>query len=79
MAGFGCPPRTRKQLKRDLQRLYGLRSKISHSGSRSVLYSDFYRLHEIARGFIAAMITYRNDFRTKEDLLQWLDERRLGA
>jgi hypothetical protein len=76
---FNVELQQRLRMKKDLQELYALRGKISHHGSRAVLYSDFSRLHNIVRGFLGAMTEYSRTFRTKDDLLKWVEQRRLGG
>jgi hypothetical protein len=67
----------RRELKCELQRLYGLRSKISHSGSSAILTSDLFSLRRIVRDFLSAMIASRSEFAKKKSLLDYLETMRL--
>jgi hypothetical protein len=67
----------RRKLKAEIQDLYGLRSKVSHSGSSAILMSDLFLLRRIVRDFLAAMIARRSEFTHKKALLECLETMRL--
>jgi hypothetical protein len=68
----------RKQIKRRVQHLYGKRCGVSHGGSRAILDADYAALEEIAGGLTLALIRRRDEFRSRTDLLDWIEDRKLS-
>jgi hypothetical protein len=66
------------RLKKELQRLYGTRSKLSHGVHTEILPDDLYLLDDLTKCFLVAMIEHREKFHSKQDLLRFLEQQRLG-
>jgi hypothetical protein len=72
------PVTERVRLKKELQRLYKTRSKLSHGENNIILAEDLFQLEDIAKSFLGAMIAHREEFRTKDDLQRTLEKERLS-
>ena len=68
----------RKRLKRRIKDVDGKRSRVSHGGRKAVLDADLNDLREIAWHLTAHMIQRKDEFRTKSELLDWIEDQRLG-
>jgi hypothetical protein len=75
---LAVPLAERVRLKKELQRLYRLRSKLAHGEHTGVPVSDLCLLEDLTRSFLTAMIQQRNEFNSKEELLATLEKRRLS-
>ncbi len=69
----------RKRMKKRIKELYGLRSAVSHGGSKPILDADRDELMDIAGRFAAYMISRLDDFRYRGQraLPEWWEEQRL--
>jgi hypothetical protein len=74
---FAIPVGERLRLKKELQRLYRTRSKLSHGEHTEILPDDLYLLEDLAKSFLVAMIECRDKFRSKQELLSFLERERL--
>lgn len=68
----------RKDLKRRVKRLYGLRSAISHGGGRRVLTADVEELQSMATKLIRSLLGRIADFQTQSALLDWIEDEKLS-
>jgi hypothetical protein len=68
----------RLKLRDRIKDLYGLRSKVTHSGSKAIAASEVFELRTIVRDFLAAMIGESSSWKTKKDLLDGLTRRRMS-
>jgi hypothetical protein len=75
---FDVPFSERLRLKKELHQLYKIRSKLSHGEHIEILADDLYQLDDLAKNFLIAMIEHRDRFQSREDLLKYLEERRLA-
>lgn len=75
---FAVSVSERVRLKKELQRLYGTRSKLSHGVHTEILPDDLYLLDDLTKCFLVAMIEHREKFHSKQDLLRFLEQQRLG-
>jgi hypothetical protein len=71
----------RRQLRKAVLDIYGIRSKIVHSGQsltseKNKLCLAYLRV--IARDLLLVLIKQIDDFKSKEDLLKWLTEQKLA-
>lgn len=70
---------SRKYVKQRINEFYKQRSSISHGGgSKNILDSDIIELKEFVQSFIQAMIKRRNEFQTRKNVLEWLDDQKLS-
>lgn len=74
---FSIPVGERLRLKKELQRLYRTRSRLSHGEHTEILPDDLYLLEDLAKSFLVAMIECRDKFRSKQELLSFLERERL--
>ena len=75
---FAVPVAERLRLKKELQQLYKIRSRLSHGEHVDILPDDLYQLDDLTKSFLIAMIDSRGHFQTRQDLLKDLEARRLG-
>jgi hypothetical protein len=68
----------RKRLKKRVKELYGLRSKVSHGGHSSILNKDVFDLKFIAMKLLVKMIKWRETFKNRKNLIDWLEDQRLS-
>ena len=68
----------RKRLKSRVKELYGLRSVVSHGEHSSILNKDVVDLKFIAMRLLVKMIGRREDFISRRNLIDWLEEQRLS-
>lgn len=69
----------RKALKQRVKDLYGMRSGVSHGGAKTILETNLTDLRNIAKELIFQMIERKDEFRTHQEFLNWIDERRLAG
>jgi hypothetical protein len=70
----------RKYIKQRINEFYKHRSSISHGGgSKNILDSDITELKNFVQSFIQIMIKHRNDFKTRKDILEWIDDQKLSC
>lgn len=70
---------SRKYVKQRINEFYKQRSSISHGGgSKNILDSDIAELKELVQSFIQAMIKRKNEFQTRKNVLEWLDDQKLS-
>jgi hypothetical protein len=75
---FAVPVTERVRLKKELQQLCKIRSKLSHGEHSEIIADDLYQLDDLVRSFLAAMIDYCDRFQSKQDLLRFLETQRLA-
>lgn len=69
----------RKYVKQRINEFYKQRSSISHGGgSKNILDSDIIELKGFVQSFIQAMIKRKNEFQTRKNVLEWLDDQKLS-
>jgi hypothetical protein len=68
----------RKQLKKKVKDLYNKRSKVSHGGHSAVLDSDLKVLRTITGDFLSQMIQRIDEFQTRNDLEEWIEDQKFG-
>lgn len=69
----------RKYVKQRIKEFYTHRSSISHgAGSKKILDSDIIELKKLVQSFIQNMIKRRNNFKTRKDVLEWIDDQKLS-
>jgi hypothetical protein len=69
----------RKRIKQRVREFYRLRSAFSHGGHGEILDADLGELREIAGELTVQMIRRRNEFRSVQSLLDWLEDQKLGG
>ena len=69
----------RKKLMKKIKIFYGLRSKLSHGHNKEVLDADVRELSNISRLLIMALIELKDQFETREELINWVEYRKLGG
>ncbi len=69
----------RKKLKKKVRDLYGKRSGVSHGGKKAVLEADLKELREIAKCLIQSMIPLRTSIQSQEELLDHIENMKLGG
>jgi hypothetical protein len=68
----------RKHLKSRVKDLYRHRSKVSHGGHSSILNKDVVDLKSIAMKLLVKMIKWRETFKSRKNLIDWLEDQRLS-
>lgn len=68
----------RKVLKKKVQDLYSLRSAVSHGGRKEILESDVKELNKIVRMLIMIMIERKDEFKSQNELLSWIEVQKLS-
>jgi hypothetical protein len=66
-------------LKKDTRVLYGRRSAVSHGGQTAVEPTDLFRLTEIARDVTKRLIEQRSEFTSRNDLLDWVEDKKMAC
>ena len=69
----------RKSLMKRVKQFYGLRSKLSHGHSKEILDADIRLLLNIVGSLIMILIEERDHFASKEDLINWIEYKKLGG
>ena len=62
-----------------VKRLYGKRSGVSHGGRKAILETDLTQLEAITQAMTVVMIRRKDEFSSQEDLLDWIEEQKLGS
>ena len=75
---FGISVAERLRLKKELQQLYKIRSKLSHGEHVDILADDLYQLEDLTKSFLIAMVDHRNRFQSRQDLQKFLEAQRLA-
>jgi hypothetical protein len=68
----------RKSIKRLVKDMYQLRSAVSHGGKKAVLDSQLREILEISRTLMTQMIARRGEFKSRDAVLNWVEEQKLG-
>ena len=63
---------------REIRRIYGKRSGVSHGGRAAVEESELRDLTGIAANVVRALSARRGQFRTRDDLHSWIDEQKMS-
>ncbi len=69
---------SRKKVKQWIKKVYRIRSRISHGGEKDVLEKDLRYLSFIGQKVIAMLIKKKGDFLSQKNLLEWIEEEKLG-
>jgi len=65
-------------LKKKVQKIYSLRSAVSHGWKKEIFESDVKELREISKTLIKTMIERKNEFKSQKDILDWIEKQRLS-
>jgi hypothetical protein len=68
----------RRRVKQKIKDYYRMRSGISHGGRKAILESDLAVLERITQIVTEQMINRRSEFLTRQALLDWIEEQKLG-
>ena len=66
---LAVPVAERVRLKKEIQRCYRLRSKLTHGEQTSVPHPDLCLCEDLTKTFLIAMIQHRNQFASKDELI----------
>lgn len=66
----------RRKLKKEVQRLYKMRSAVSHGGIKEILDADYKTLIRIVLSLIIEILNMENHFNSQTDLLSWIEEQK---
>lgn len=69
----------RKERKERIKYFYGKRSRLSHEGDGEILLSELHELTVIARELTLQMIRRRGEFKTQQELRDWIEDQKLGG
>jgi len=69
----------RKSLIKKIKKLYTQRSKISHGYNKEILDIDVKELSIIAGSLIMTLIGLKDQFESKQELINWIEFKRLGG
>jgi len=69
----------RKQLKERIVAFYNYRSRISHEGHSAILSSDLKEFTNIVGNFLGKMIQKLDEFKTRKDLDEWIENQKFGS
>jgi hypothetical protein len=69
----------RKRLMKRVKTFYGLRSKLSHGHGKAILDADVKELSNITGSLIMTLVELKDQFESKEELINWLEYRKLGG
>ena len=75
---MGTTLEERKALKKRVQKLYSMRSAVTHGGRKAVPEEDVAELTALAQTVIMRMIARRGDFEDRDALLDWILEQKLA-
>ena len=75
---LGLKYENRVEIKRKIKSLYGIRSAIVHAGKAFVEERDVREIELTAFFLILNLLKRRNRFQTKDDLLTWVEKKRLN-
>ena len=68
----------RKQLKKRVQKLYSMRSAVTHGGRKEVPTADVADLTHLAQAAIGELIRRKDQFQDRDELLDWILEQKLA-
>jgi len=68
----------RKLIKKSVLALYGTRNNISHGSSTDVMVDDLRKLSILTREFLYQMIFARDLFKARQDVADWIEQKRLS-
>jgi hypothetical protein len=68
----------RKSLKKEVQRLYRMRSAVSHGGNKEILDSDYKTLRQIVFSLIIELLNMDIKFESQQSLLSWIEDQKLS-
>lgn len=70
----------RKEIKKEVSRLYGIRSAIVHRGENDFADADFFKIRRYTQNVLVALLSREEfkNFTNKEELNQWFDDKMLG-
>lgn len=69
---------SRKAIKEKIKNYYRKRSGVSHGGEKAVLDSDYREMLETAGSLTVWMIQHHGEFKSMQDLLQWIEDQKLS-
>lgn len=69
----------RKRLTKRIKVFYGFRSRLSHGHGKEILDTDVKELSNIAGLLIMTLIGLKDQFTSKEELINWVGYRKLGG
>lgn len=69
----------RKKLLKKMKNFYKLRSSLSHGHGEDILDIDVRELTTIAGKLIAILLKLKDQFESKQDLINWIEYRKLGG
>lgn len=69
----------RKKIMKRIKEFYGARSKLSHGHSKEILDTDVRELSNIAGLLIMRLTELRNQFVSKNELIEWIEYVKLGG
>ncbi len=75
---LGNGQKERRQLKKKIKDLYDKRSRVSHGGHSAIPTSDLEALRRITGDFLSQMIQRMDEFRTRNDLDEWIEDQKFG-
>lgn len=67
----------RKKIKKLVKDLYGKRSAVSHGGKKEILVTDIGKLIQICGDLLLWLIENENGFTSQQDILNWIEEKKL--
>lgn len=68
----------RRAMKKEVKRLYRLRSGVSHGGKKAVLDSDVETLQGIAGSLAMSLISRRTEWNSQAELLRWIEDQKFA-
>lgn len=68
----------RKKIKKTVKEMYSLRSAISHGGYKAVSDTELDELLVVTRTLMLRMIARYDEFKSRGDLLNWIEEKKLS-
>lgn len=69
----------RRTRKRRVRYFYGLRSTLTHEGQGEITGKEVRELSGIAQTLIVKVLARKDEFKTQEDLRNWVDDQKLGG
>jgi hypothetical protein len=74
----GADLENRRLLKKEVKRLYALRSSVSHGGRTVITNSDVRALEKIAVRLATTLVERREELKSTKNLLQWIEDQKLS-
>ncbi len=65
-------------MKKDIRLLYGKRSRVTHGAKEAISPDELYRMMDIAYRLVKALIDRLDDFKSRADLRNWLEDQKLS-